>query len=150
MKQSLSQLVNVILERLANQPGTSSESGIRNWLLRQGYAQRDIDAAMKMVGRRPGPGMPASPRPTRFRHLSDYESMRLTPEARAALARLELYELIEPGEREALLERMDQIEGPVGVPDLEYLLSWVVCPTRDVETQQTIYSVLDGKTGRAH
>jgi uncharacterized protein Smg (DUF494 family) len=150
MKQSLSQLVNVILERLAKQPGASSESGIRTWLLRQGYAQRDIDAAMKMVGRRPGSGMPGLARPARLRHLSEYESLRLSPEAQAALVRLEMYELIEPGEREALLERLDQIEGPVGLADLEYLLSWIVCPTRDVETQQTIYAVLDDKSGHAH
>lgn len=150
MKQSLSQLVNVILEKLAEQPGASSESGLRTWLLRQGYAQRDIDAALKMVGRRPGSGMPQGIRPAGMRHLSAYESMRLSPEAKAALARLEFYDLIEPAEREALLERLDQIEGPVGLSDLEYLLSWVVCPTRDVETQQTIYAVLDGKGGRVH
>ena len=150
MKQSLSQLVNVILEKLAEQPGASSESGLRSWLLRQGYAQRDIDAALKMVGRRPGSGMPKGTRPAGLRHLSTYESMRLSPEAKAALARLEFYDLIEPTEREALLERLDQIEGPVGLADLEYLLSWVVCPTRDVETQQTIYAVLDGKGGKVH
>jgi len=148
MKQSLSQLVNVILEKLAEQPGASSEHGLRSWLLRQGYAQRDIDAALKMVGRRSG--LPQGTRPAGLRHLSAYESMRLSPEAKAALARLEFYDLIEPAEREALLERLDQIEGPVGLPDLEYLLSWVVCPTRDVETQQTIYAVLDGKSGKVH
>ncbi len=147
MKQSLSQLVNVILEKLAEQPGASSESGLRSWLLRQGYAQRDIDAALKMVGRR---AMPQGARPASLRHLSTYESLRLSPEAKAALARLEFYDLIEASEREALLERLDQIEGPVGLSDLEYLLSWVVCPTRDVETQQTIYAVLDGRNGKVH
>ncbi len=150
MKQSLSQLVNVILEKLAEQPGGSGEGGIRTWLLRQGYAQRDIDAAMKMATRRSGSGMPHSTRPSGLRHLSEYESLRLSPEAKAALMRLEMYELIEPAEREALLERLDQIEGAVGLPDLEYLLSWIVCPTRDVETQQTLFAVLDGKTGRKH
>ncbi len=149
MKQSLSQLVNVILKKLAEQPAGPNEGGIRTWLIRQGYAQRDIDAAMKMVGRRPGIGH-HPPRPVGVRHLSEYEALRLTPEAKAALMRLEMYELIEPAEREAMLERMDQIEGPVGVPDLEYLLSWIVCPTRDVETQQTLFAVIDGKGGRKH
>ena len=150
MKQRLSQLVNVILEKLAEQPGGPNEGGIRTWLLRQGYAQRDIDAAMKMVRRRANPGLPHSTRPSGVRHLSEYESLRLSPEAKAALTRLEMYELIEPSEREALLERLDQIEGPVCLADLEYLLSWVVCPTRDVETQQTIFAILDGKSGRKH
>jgi len=150
MKQSLSQLVNVILAKLAEQPGSPNESGIRTWLLRQGYAQRDIDAALKMVGRRGAAGAFNARRASGQRHLSEYESLRLSPEAKAALVRLEMYELIESSEREALLERLDQIEGPVGLPDLEYLLSWIVCPTRDVETQQTIFAVLDGKTGRTH
>jgi uncharacterized protein Smg (DUF494 family) len=150
MKQSISQLVNVILEKLAEQPGTPNEGGIRTWLLRQGYAQRDIDVALKMVGRRAGVPAFNAKRAIGPRHLSDYEALRLSPEAQAALLRLELYELIEPSEREAMLERMDQFEGQVGLTDLEYLLSWIVCPTRDVETQQTIYAVLDGKTGRAH
>lgn len=150
MKQSISKLVNVILEKLAEQAGAPNEGGIRTWLLRQGYAQRDIDVAFKMARRRAGAPPSSTKRPTGPRHLSEYEALRLSPEAQAALLRLELYELIEPAEREAMLERMDQFEGQVGLADLEYLLSWIVCPTRDVETQQTIFAVLDGKTGRAH
>ena len=50
MKQSLTKLVDVILQKLAEQPDTAStEPGLRSWLKRQGYATRDIDAALKMV-----------------------------------------------------------------------------------------------------
>lgn len=151
MKQSLSKLVNVILQKLAEEPaGSPSEHGIRSWLLRQGYAQRDIDAALNIVGRRVGPVQPSESRLGKVRHLSEYEEFRLLPEAKAALARLEMYELITPQEREAMLERLDQFEGPIGLADLEYLVNWVVSPTRDVETQQTIYQVLDGKPRSGH
>lgn len=151
MKQSLTKLVDVILQKLAEQPDTAStEPGLRSWLKRQGYATRDIDAALKMVdpdfvratGGESGPG--------KVRQLSAYESYRLSPEARDALVRLELYELIDPYEREMLLERLDQFEGVVGLHDLDFLLHWLVCPTRDVEYQQTIFSVLDGPRGTVH
>jgi len=33
---------------------------------------------------------------------------------------------------------------------LDYLLSWVVCGGRDVESQQTIFSVLEGDGGTLH
>jgi hypothetical protein len=151
MKQSLSKLVDVILRKLAEQPGDSpNEHGIRTWLLREGYAQRDIDAAMNVVRRGIGPVEPSASRLGKIRHLSDYEEFRLLPETRAALARLEMYELIEPHEREAMLERLDQFEGPITPADLEYLVNWVVFPTRDVETQHTIYRVLDGRAGAGH
>lgn len=151
MKQSLTKLVDVILQKLAEQPdGASAETGLRSWLKRQGYAAPDIEAALKMVD-------PAYVRstggdfgPGKIRQLSDYESYRLSPEARAALARLEMYQLIDPYEREMLLERLDQFEGIVGLHDLDFLLHWLVCPTRDIEHQQTIFSVLDGPGGTVH
>ncbi len=151
MKQSLTKLVDVILQKLAEQPdGASAETGLRSWLKRQGYATPDIEAALKMVG-------PANARatggefgPGKIRQLSEYESYRLSPEARAALTRLELYELIDPYEREMLLERLDQFEGIVGLHDLDFLLHWLVCPTRDVEHQKTIFNVLDRPGGTVH
>ena len=151
MKQSLTKLVDVILQKLAEQPDTApAERGLRTWLKRQGYTSPDIDAALKMVD----PDFVRSTRgdfgPGTIRQLSDYESYRLSPEARAALVRLELYELIDPYEREMLLERLDQFEGVVGLHDLDFLLHWLVCPTRDVEHQQTIFSVLDGPRGTVH
>ena len=152
MKQSLTKLVNVILQRIQDQPETRlSESGIRTWLVRQGYAKRDIDAAIKMMRprfaslphiREGGPG--------RIRHLSDYERYKLSDGARNALVRLELYELIDPSERELLLERLDQFEGEIGVSELDYLLSWLILPGRDVEYQQTIYNILDGNDLTLH
>ena len=56
MKQSLIELVDVILRRIQEQPERAkSESGLRKWLAGQGYKKRDIDAAMKLVGARIAP-----------------------------------------------------------------------------------------------
>ncbi len=151
MKQSLTKLVDVILQKLAEHPESGSvEPGLRTWLLREGYAKLDIDAAFKMVGPAIGPARGRRSGSATVRHLSDFESYRMLPEVRDALVRLELYELLDPHEREMLLERLDQFEGVVGLHDLDYLLHWLVCPTRDVEHQQTIFNVLDGHRGTVH
>ena len=134
MKQSLTKLVDVILQKLAEHPGGGPvEPSLRTWLLREGYAKPDIDAALKMVDPAFVHGRSGAGGPGTVRHLSDYESYRLSPEARDAMTRLDLYELIDPHEREMLLERIDQFEGVVGLHDLDFLLHWLVCPMRDVE-----------------
>ena len=150
MKPSLNKLVDVILQKLEEQPDSgSSVSGIRSWLLRQGYARRDIDAALRLVDPRMGRDRATDARP-KIRQLSAYEAYRLSEEARDALTRLELYDLIDPYEREALLERLDQFEGEVSLHDLDFLVNSLICPTRDVEHQQTIFNVLDNKRGTVH
>lgn len=153
MKPQLAELVDVILRRLEEQPGAYlSESGMRVWLVKQGYNKRDIDAAIKLVWPRISMMMTAVPerRPGAVRQLSSFESFKLSTEARNALTRLELFELIDPYEREMLLERLGQFEGEVGMDDLDYLLSWVLYATRDVETQQTICSVFEGNRNTLH
>ena len=53
MKQALSELISVILQRLEEHPEAApSESGMRKWLAGQGYAKRDIDAAMRRESQR--------------------------------------------------------------------------------------------------
>lgn len=152
MKQSLVELVDVILGRMQEEPHRlPSESGLKTWLVRQGYAKRDIEAAMKVVR----PRFASIPHvqehgPGRVRQLSAFERFKLAPEARDALVRLELYELLEPLEREMILERLDHFEGEVGLEELDYLVSWVVGGNRDVEHQQTIYKVLEGRGDKLH
>jgi len=149
MKPSITELVSVILAKIRENPREpQSESGLRSWLKRQGYNKRDIDAAIKLVRPRFGPRPHVSEyRPGAVRSLSLLEEHKLTSEARDALARLEMYELIDPFEREMILDRMHQFEGPVGLQELDYLLSWIVCGGRDVEFQQAISQVLDGQGG---
>lgn len=152
MKKSLMKLVDVVIQKLQELPeGSFSESRLRSWLSQKGYSNRDIDAAIQAVRPRYAfaheivHAVPSSPR-----QLSSYESFKLAPDARDALARLDLYQLIDPYERELIMERLDQFEGPVGMEELEYLVSWIVCSTRDVEHQQTIFSVLNGKERNLH
>lgn len=152
MKHSLDKLVVDILRHIEEHPDFQpSEKGIRSWLAHQGYKKRDIDAAIQILT--PQVSERSSvPRRQAYsvRHLSRYEVLKLSPEARDALVRLEMYELISPYEREMLLERIGQFEGEVSLDDIDYLLSWILCTTRDVETQQTIYTVLEGRGGVVH
>ena len=146
MKQSLAKLVDVIREHLeAHVESPPTEKRMRSWLAREGYNKGDIDAALKLM--RPkitGAKRVIERNPGAVRQLSSFESHKMTFEAKQALVRLDLYELIAPYEREVLLERLSQFEGEVGIEDLDYLLSWVMCSSRDVESQQTIYAVMEG------
>jgi len=105
MKVHLAELVDVILSQLEENPDVSpSEKHLRSWLTGQGYAKTDIDAALRVV--MPALAQVSIPQhrsPGNVRHLSPFEASKMTPEARAALARLELYELRDPSERELLL-----------------------------------------------
>lgn len=152
MKKSLTKIVDVLMQKIEEQPGrVQSESSIRTWLMGQGFANRDIDAAMVMVRPKLTGASPSRNRgPGKVRQLSPYERFKLTAEARDALVRLELYELLNPDEREMILDRFDQFDGEIGMAELDYLVSWVVCSARDVEYQQTIYNVLERKGEKLH
>ncbi len=152
MKPQLAELVDVILRRLEDRAEIApSESGLRSWLVRQGYKKTEIDAAIRLVWPRFAAVQSVQERtPGAVRQFSSFEEYKLSGEARSALTRLDLYELIEPHEREMLLERLGQFEGEVGMEDLDYLLSWVLYTTRDVETQQTVYNVFEGQQGTLH
>ena len=153
MKPSLVKLVDVILRKIEEHPAGAqvSESGIRSWLVRQGYNKREIDAALKLVR----PCLEPDHRiiqhsPVSARVLSALEEYKLTAEARDALVRLELYQLIDPQEREMILDRLNHFDSEVGIEELDYLLSWVVCGGRDVESQQTILNVLERQADTLH
>ncbi len=152
MKQSLVELVSVIKQHLEEHGETPpTENGVRKWLTRQGYKKPEIDEAFKLMQHSFGVAVqPPTRNPASVRHLSSYETYKLSREAREALVRLELYDLIEPFELEILLERLAQIDGEAGIEDLDYLLSWMMCATRNTESQQTIYNVLEGTEGTLH
>ncbi len=152
MKQTVTELVDVILHILQeHSEGPVSESTVRSWLADQGYKKGDIDAAMKLVQPRfVSPVEVVDRQPGATRSFSLYEEYKLDAEARDALARLELYGLIGPHERELILEHLGHFEGEVGIEELDYLLSWLVCSGRDVEFQQTVANVLEGKGDMLH
>ena len=153
MKHSLTELVDDILQRLEEHPDAApTEHGLRSWLTRQGYTKNDIEAVLKLVRPRVAALKKTLDRrgPVSVRQLTPYEEYKLTPEARDALARLELHGLVDPYEREMILERLAQFEGEVGLDELDYLLSWLIYSTRDVETQQTIYNVFENNRKSVH
>ncbi len=152
MKHSLIELVDAILREIQKNPAEPvSEHRIRVWLAREGYTKRDIEDAIRVVR----PRFEDRPRslvqnPGAVRHFSSYEQVKMTAEARNALVRLELYELLDPYERELLLDRLDHFEGEVGMEELDYLLSWVIGENRDVEYQHTLYNVLENSENMLH
>jgi uncharacterized protein Smg (DUF494 family) len=152
MKQSLIKLIDVLLQRIEENPETTpSETGLRSFLGRKGYSPRDIDAAMKMVG----PHVEARIREmgrqsTSVRMFSPSEEYKLSREARDALVRLEYYGLIDAFEREALLERLDHFDGEVGMGELEYLLTGIVYANVDVGSQQIIDDTMLGGSPTYH
>jgi len=152
MKHSLIELVDVIIRQIQDRPeGPPSETTLRTWLVRQGYTAREIDAAMKLVGPRVSQLPSQTGRaPTTVRLLSPFEEAKLSPEARHSLARLELYGLLDSYEREMVLDYLNHAEGVVGLDELDYLLSWMVCGNRDVGFQETFYTVLEGKGDTAN
>lgn len=154
MKHSVTEIVDVILRRLEEHPeALPTETGLRSWLSRQGFNKREIDAAMKLV--KPGFAVAARRQAqpqmqNSVRLLSILEEYKLTPEARNALTRIELYGLIDPYDREMILDYLNHFEGEVGMDELDYLLSWMVCSGRDVAFQQTLFDVFEGKKDTLH
>lgn len=151
LKPSITELVGVILQRLEESPeATPTETKMRSWLVGQGYNKKDIEAAIRLVSPRLNGAATVHREPGAVRHLSSFEAYKLTPAARDALARLDLYELMESFEREMILDRLAQFEGEVGIEELEYLIAWALCSTRDVETQQTIFAVFENTGDVVH
>ena len=117
MKPSLVELVNAIIRRIQERPdATPSEKGLRSWLARQGFKKHEIDAAMKLMRPRfpDNAKQDGNPRLS-VRLLSPQEEYKLSPEARNILLRLELYGMINPMEREMILDHLGHFEGEVGV-----------------------------------
>lgn len=145
MKEMLAELVHVILQR-SQETGLSpvADKSIRSWLTAKGYKKRDIEAAMKVVSTRTAKRPVVAARGS-MRQLSPWEYSKMSQEARAALARLDQYEMLSGYEREMLLERISQMEGEVTLDDSDYLVSWLLCSVRDFETQNTLFQIFEGE-----
>ncbi len=146
MKQSVVKAVNAILRQIEETPDVlCTEGNMRSWLATQGYNKRDIDAAMKLVAPRFAMSAPVEDsRPRGLRQFALYEHARLSPEARSALTRLELHDLLDPMEREMIIERLLQYDGEVDMDALDYLLSSVFGTMRNVEAQNAMYNTFEG------
>ena len=65
-------------------------------------------------------------------------------DVRNAMTRLELMGMIEPLEREMLLERFIHSEGLADMESLDYALSYIIGTGRNVEFQQAMLSIFEG------
>lgn len=149
MKTSISELISVIKQRLQAQPESKlTDPGLRRWLARKGYSKVDIDAALRVIhafGNTPQRRLPGA-----VRQLSTQEAIKMSHQVRETLARLDLYEMLDPYTREMVIERLSQMEGEVGMDELDYALSWAYAPARDVESIQTLYNIFDGASETVH
>ncbi len=144
MKQAIHEIIDAIIEQVNHHPkGPSMESHLRNWLVDKGFNLSDVNTALLYM-RQHLQKVNANHRyePGLVRHLSAYESHKISNVAQTALARLEMYELIDPLERELLIERLLQMDCDTSIEELDILLAWLLYATRDVESQQTIYNVI--------
>ena len=152
MTERVSELVAVIVRMMQDHPESPpSEKRLRSLLVGQGYAKRDIDAAIKLAWPRFASRQSVvDHKPGSMRSLSLYEDHKLATEARDGLARLDLAGIITPYEREIVLDHLGHFDGPIGMEELDYLLSWLVCGGRDVEYKRTLADVLAGKGDMLH
>ena len=154
MKPQVHEIINVIRERFAEMPESApSPQALKRWLSQQGYSRNDIDAAMGMIQAAQETQQPpyVMVEPVRAcRSFTAQEISKLTAEAREALQRLELYALVSLPELEAILDRLGQFEGEVGLEELDYLVSWIVCGNRDAQSQDMIYNVLENAPNTLH
>ncbi len=149
MKTSITELITVIQQRLQAQPEAKlNDPGLRRWLSRKGYSKLDIDTALRIM--QPRGSAPERRLPGAVRQLAYHEALKLSPEVRETLARLDLYEMLDSFTRELVIERLSQMEGEVTMDDLDYALSWAFAPGRDVETLQTLYTIFDGASETVH
>lgn len=150
MKQSVTKIVDKIIQKLQESTrDVPSEAGLRSWLAKEGHSTKDVEAAIRVIK----PELNSRTGLDSILHmrvLSPYESFFMSPDAKAALTRLEMYGVIGSREREIILERLDQFDGELDHSALEYLVSTYICSGLDVAHQQTIYQVLDGKTDIYH
>jgi len=150
MKTSITELISVILQHLEAKPGRRlSDPVLREWLSKKGYSRVEIDKALHAITASAG-DRPEQRGPGAVRHLTKWEAMRMRPEVRAALARLDLYEMLDPFTRELVLERLWQLEGEITMEDLDATLSWALTPNHDCETLQSVYTVFDGASETLH
>jgi len=154
MKPQVNEIIDVIREKIADKPGSApTPQALKRWLSQQGYSRNDIDAAMGMLKAahetQQQPYVAVEP-VRACRSFTAQETSKLTTEAREALQRLELYALVSLPELEAILDRLGQFDGEVGLEELDYLVSWIVCGNRDAQSQDIIYNVLEKTPNTLH
>lgn len=151
MKISVAELVSVILEEM-NETNEKpfTEKAVRSHLIKQGYKSQDIDSAFEIIHTH------LSEKPTMheimpsIRHLAFFESNKIHSDVHQAITRLELMGLLEPYEREMLLERFLHTDGQADMEALDFALCYIIGAGRNTEAQQAMFSVFEGLSPTMH
>ena len=117
---------------------------MRSLLQLQGHNHNDIDFAIKIVNDYLSMKPTYSEKILSLRQLAFFESTKISEEVLQTITRLELFDLLEPFEREMLLERFLHSEGQADMEALDYALSFIVGTMRNAEVQQTMMTVFEG------
>ncbi|NLN93946.1 MAG: DUF494 domain-containing protein [Candidatus Hydrogenedens sp.] len=145
MKTAVQNLVYMILLRMAASNGSLSlGDGLRLELEEAGYNGSDIEIAFEYVSGRIKDQQSYDPAFPSRRHLNYFESLKINPDVLETLIKLEQMGLIEPIEREVLLEGFQHAEGQADLDDLDYALSVMIGPKRNNEAQNALMTVSDG------
>jgi uncharacterized protein Smg (DUF494 family) len=145
MKSTVQNLVYVILMRLASSNGTVSlGEGLRSELQTAGYLDTDIEVAFAYLAERINGSKSVEASFPARRHLNFFEALKVNMEVLETLFKLEQMGLIDPMEREVLIEGFQHGDGPADIEDLEYALTVIIGPKRNNEAQNTLMAVSDG------
>jgi uncharacterized protein Smg (DUF494 family) len=151
MKTSVAELVNAILEQMdAANDKPPTEKTVRSRLIKKGYNRRDIDSAFKLINTHLTEKPVMNEVMPSIRHLAFFESTKIQPDVHQAMTRLELMGLLEPYEREMLLERFIHSEGQADMEALDFALSYIIGTGRNAEFQQAMLSIFEGFSPTLH
>lgn len=151
MKISVAELVSVILEQMdAAGEKPFPEKTVRSRLIKQGYNRRDIDSAFKLINTHLSEKPVLNETMPSIRHLAFFESTKVQQDVHHAMTRLELMGLLEPYEREMLLERFIHSEGQADMEALDFALSYIIGTGRNAESQQAMLSIFEGFSPTIH
>ena len=145
MKTAVQNLVYMILLRMAASNGSLSlGDGLRLELEEAGYNGSDIEIAFEYVSGRIKDQQSYAPAFPSRRQLNYFESLKINPDVLETLIKVEQMGLIEPIEREVLLEGCQHAVGQADLDDLDYALSVMIGPKRNNEAQNALMTVSDG------
>lgn len=162
MRQRLGELLQFIMQEIAESPGQPDQSEkIRHLLSSKGYERAEIDTALQMI--KAGTSLranvdtgPIAPqdkvdrngRPRQsHRVLASWERSKLTMDAQELLLWLELEGFLWPEEREEAISRCMDIEGMVDEDELMAVVVWSVLPYGDPRRHQILLEVGDDMDG---
>jgi len=155
MQHRLGKLLESIMKEIADSADVSVHNDqIRQRLAKRGYKKTDIEAALRMVHAVSAPAVtdrdPAERKRTAtersrpvYRVLSPWERTKLTRDGHQELLRLDRTGLLQPDERESVLDRVMEVEGTVDGHEIRALVAWTILPSRHISRHRILLDLID-------